>query len=766
MSARFRETWRDALHAVNRRPGESFRDRVAHHGSRGLLVVLLAALLPFLFPRSPLPEAVSLSAGAVAEEDVIAAFEFVVPKPQAQLARERGEAERVVAPVYSLDPLAADSAQDLAAAFFAATDSAFADPEADRMDEVASRYGLQLTAEQKLFLSDAGRRSSLRSALDRAYAELLPRGVAPILEASDPAPSVVLVRTPEGDRRISRDSLRTVGGFLDEALAFAPADLSLAGFQLYQNLLFRFTVPSLRFDAAESEAARMQARTAVDTVLGTVLEGERIVSAHERVSERELLRLRAYNDALAQRGLASHESRRRTAVGSFLYGVLLLGLFAVVLMLYRPSIYREARSYLLVMGLVALGLVGASIIYRVDFPPELAPLVLVAIPLAALWDGLMALVAVVVSALLLAGLTEVNASYYPIVLLVAGAAAALGVLRLRKRTHGWVLIAAIAGAYTVAGLALGLLDSLPLRIPAETSAWGLVAATLYTFLALGALIPVLEKLTGISTDQTLLELSDLNAPLLRELSRKAPGTYAHSIGVANLAEAACLAVGANSLLARAGVYYHDVGKMENPQYFVENQPKGRNPHDRLTPARSAAIIREHVRDGLKIAGENRLPPFIHDFIREHHGTSVISYFLDKAQSESPDTDIDPSEFAYPGPKPQSRETAIVMLADGIESATRVLQDPTPERIQATIDAIVNSRIEEGQLDQCTLTLRDLERAKTAFARILIGMYHRRIEYPSGVRAREPVPGPEIESEASVSGDAAAARTDAPIDASV
>ena len=401
-----------------------------------------------------------------------------------------------------------------------------------------------------------------------------------------------------------------------------------------------------------------------------------------------------------------------------------------------------------------------------DFPPELAPLVLVPIPLAALWDGLMALVAVVVSALLLAGLTEVNASYYPIVLLVAGAAAALVVLRVRKRTHGWVLIAAIAGAYTVAGLAVGLLDSLPLRIPAETSAWGLVAATLYTFLALGALIPVLEKLTGISTDQTLLELSDLNAPLLRELSRKAPGTYAHSIGVANLAEAACLAVGANSLLARAGVYYHDVGKMENPQYFVENQPKGRNPHDRLTPARSAAIIREHVRDGLKIAAENRLPPFIHDFIREHHGTSVIYYFLDKGQSENPDTDIDPSEFAYPGPKPQSRETAIVMLADGIESATRVLQDPTPERIQATIDAIVDSRIEEGQLDQCTLTLRDLERAKNAFARILIGMYHRRIEYPSGVRAREAAEGEAIETEASKTADAAAATADTPIDASV
>jgi len=703
-----------------------------------LLVLLLAALLPFLFPRSPLPEAVTLSAGAVADQDVIAAFEFLVSKPSSRLAAERAESERVVAPVYSLEPEATDSARALTRMFFEGVDSTFAASEADRTAYFSDQYGFKLTEEQEEFLAVEEERNSLRAALDRAYAELLPRGVAPILDVPGPAPGVVIVRTPDGDRRIPSDSLRTVGGFLEEALAFAPTDLSLAGFQLYQNLLFRFTVPSLRFDPEATEFARGQARAAVDTTFGTVLEGERIIAAHERVSERQLLRLQAYNEALAERGVASLGSRRRTTVGSFLFGTLMLGLFGAVLLLFRPIIYRDARNYLLVMGLVALGLIGASVIYRVEFPPELVPIVLMAIPLAALWDGLVSLIAVVVTSVLLAGLTELNASYYPFILLAAGAVGALGVRGLRKRTHGWVLIAAITGAYLVAGFSVGLLESLPLRIPAETAAWGLVAATLYTFLALGAAVPLLEKVTGISTDQTLLELSDLNAPLLRELSRKAPGTYAHSISVANLAEAACLSVGANALLARAGVYYHDVGKMENPQFFVENQPKGRNPHDRLPPARSAAIIRDHVRDGLRIAAEHRLPPFIHDCIREHHGTSVISYFLDKARSESPDADIDSGDFAYPGPKPQTRETAIVMLADGIESATRVLQDPTPERIRATIDAIVQARIDEGQLDQCPLTLRDLERTKDSFARILIGMYHRRIEYPSGVKAREEI----------------------------
>ncbi len=740
MSARFRETWRDTMRAVDRRPGDSWRDHAAHHGARVLLVLLLAALLPFLFPRSPLPEAVSLSAGSVAQEDVIAAFAFVVPKPQARLAAERAEMAGRVTPVYSLMPEATDSARALTAAFFATVDTAFADPRTDPAALVEQRYGFQLSADQLEFLAGQRERDALRMALDRAYAELLPGGVAPTPDVTGRSPGLVLVRTPQGDRRLPADSLRTVGAFLEEALAFAPTDLSLAGFQLYQNLLFRFTVPSLLYDSDATELAREQARVAVDTTIARVLEGERIVAAHERVTEGDLLRLRAYNEALAERGGASVGIRRRTVVGAFLFGTLMLGLLATILLLYRPAIYRDARDYLLVMGLVALGLVGASVIYRVEFPPELVPIVLMAIPLAALWDGLVSLVAVVVTSVLLAGLTELNAQYYPFVLLAAGTVAALGVRGLRKRTHGWMLIAVIAGAYVVAGFSVALLDSLPLRIAAGTTAWGPVAATLYTFLALGAVIPLLEKITGISTDQTLLELSDLNAPLLRELSRKAPGTYAHSINVANLAEAACLSIGANALLARAGVYYHDVGKMENPLFFVENQPKGRNPHDRLPPEKSAAIIRDHVRDGLRIASENRLPPFIGDFIREHHGTSVISYFFDKARSENPDAEIDAADFAYPGPKPQSRETAVVMLADGIESATRVLQDPTPERIRATIDAIVEARIEEGQLDQCPLTLRDLERAKDSFARILIGMYHRRIEYPSGIRAREEIPG--------------------------
>jgi len=242
------------------------------------------------------------------------------------------------------------------------------------------------------------------------------------------------------------------------------------------------------------------------------------------------------------------------------------------------------------------------------------------------------------------------------------------------------------------------------------------------------LLPMAEAFTGIETDLTLLEWSDLNRPLMQRLSLEAPGTYAHTIAIANLAEAACRAIGANPLLARVGAYYHDIGKIAKPQYFVENQAKGRNPHDALRPGASAQIIRNHVREGLELAAEYKLPRALRAFITEHHGTGTISYFLDKAR-RSDDTVGNADEFAYPGPLPQSAETAVVMLADGIEAATRVLNEPTPEKIRDVIEHIVRQRIEQGQLRDAPLTLRQIEIIKEEFARVLVGMYHSRIEYP-------------------------------------
>lgn len=744
-AARFRETWRDAARAIDRKPGAGWRDQLFHHGFRILGVVLIAVAVPLLFRGHALPETVNVQEGAVATEDVIADFEFTVPKPPAQLAREREDAERTVLPVYILDVAAADSALANVERFFAGADSVFR-ASAEGGDRSAARaylasYGLTVTDAQLQYFANPARRAALRSSIETAFRTLLPAGVAASVDLGGSSASVVTVRG-ETDRLVSRDSITTLNEFTDDALIFAPQDASLDGFQIFGSLLIRFRKPTLIPDDLATRTAREQARAAVDTVSDVILEGERILTAHERVGSRDLHRLSAYNIELERRGLAGSAGRRLSGLGSVLYTGILISLLAIVLQLFRPAIYRDVRGYSIVMGLVAAVMVSGSLLQQAGYPSELIPVTLLALLVGALYDGLIAFVAVAVVSIVVGGqivllgesVFALAAVSVPFKMIAAGGAGALGIRRVRRRSHSWVLIALITGGYFAAGLAIVLLRSLPAREILLAFFWGGVSATLCTVLAVGAIIPALEKLTGVSTDQTLLELSDLNAPLLRELSREAPGTYAHSINVANLAEAACIEIGANPLLVRAGVYYHDIGKMANPQFFVENQPRGRNPHDRLAPRRSATIIRDHVKEGLRLASEHRLPRVIQDFIREHHGTTMISFFLDKAREVDPDADLDPSDFAYPGPKPQTRETAVVMLADCVESATRVLQDPTPDRIRATIDQLVNARIVENQLDQCPLTLRDLEIVKAEFARVLIGMYHRRIDYPSGIHA--------------------------------
>jgi cyclic-di-AMP phosphodiesterase PgpH len=259
--------------------------------------------------------------------------------------------------------------------------------------------------------------------------------------------------------------------------------------------------------------------------------------------------------------------------------------------------------------------------------------------------------------------------------------------------------------------------------------WGAANGVASALIAMGFL-PLFETWTRITTDQTLLELADLNRPLLKRLSLEASGTYAHSINVANLAEAAARAIDANALLVRVGAYYHDVGKIVMPQYFIENQVRGRNPHEHIDPRKSAQIVRAHVMEGIKLAEQAKLPEAVRMFIPEHHGTQSIGFFYDQAREANPEAELDPADFAYRGPRPQSRETAILMLADSVESASKVLQEPTPDRIRALVDRIVDAKITQGQLDDAPLTMSDIAGIKEQFTSVLSGMYHHRIDYPT------------------------------------
>jgi putative nucleotidyltransferase with HDIG domain len=245
------------------------------------------------------------------------------------------------------------------------------------------------------------------------------------------------------------------------------------------------------------------------------------------------------------------------------------------------------------------------------------------------------------------------------------------------------------------------------------------------------LLPVLETLFNITTNITLLELSDLNNPLLKELILRTPGTYHHSLVVGNLAEAACNAISANSLLARVGAYYHDVGKLNKPEYFSENEQLPQSRHGELKPSMSALIIVNHVKDGVELAKRHKLPATLINFIKEHHGTSLIYYFYQRALEKVEDEGLLKEEdYRYQGPKPQTKEAAVVLLADSVEASSRTLSDPTPATIKAMTQKIINNKFIDGQLDECELSLKDLHKIADSFAKILTGIFHTRVEYPA------------------------------------
>jgi putative nucleotidyltransferase with HDIG domain len=401
----------------------------------------------------------------------------------------------------------------------------------------------------------------------------------------------------------------------------------------------------------------------------------------------------------------------------------------VLLVFYRRETYRDLKQVALIGALFALLLTQSGFVARLYAPhPEVIFMPFLAMMMTVLFNGRVSMIAAMILAVVV-GLQpvfhDVPATFLCV---VGGVTAALSVKTLRSRSNFYAPVLIIAGGYLMGALALGLASGWPIQ---EIGLRGLLGA-LNGLVSAGLtffLLPVAESVTHITTDLTLLELSAPSRPLLRRLSLEAPGTYAHSVAMANLVEAACNRIGANGLLGRVGCYYHDIGKVKNPMYFVENQIPGNNPHDRLKPLQSAQIIKAHVTDGLALAAEADLPDSVAAFIPEHHGTTEITYFLDKAKKTDGGQGRNPDDFRYPGPKPRSMETAISMIADSVEAALRVLEDLTPQKIEEAIGHIVRTKVNAGQLDDAPLTLQQIEQVKAAFLIVLSGMYHNRIDYP-------------------------------------
>jgi cyclic-di-AMP phosphodiesterase PgpH len=724
---------RRAAEAVEVAPGAHWGARLLHHGSRVLLLLAAAAMVYLFFPSPRVPDTAMLEGGVVAPQDVIADFTFQIPKSEAELNRERAEAASGVPPVLDFLPTASDEMIRAVRTLLTGVDSVVIMTEVDERRDAVRNYlareRIYPTAGALSLLLNAQERAELRRSIEVAIRDFFPRGVVSSMVPRDGVSTYVVRGVGETEVLVARDSIITPDRFFTLAAGRLPEGARPEMAEIQRLVLVRLFQPSLAYNEQQTEAARARAREAVDPMRATVLEGERIVGAREQIGERELERLGAYRAAMIERGMDSDGIYTTgPAIGAFLYNALILGILGVLLYLFRRPMYHDFRAVLLLAGIVVAVMGAGALIARFGAPPELIPVSFAALIVAGLWDGRVALVLSLLLAMLVAGQAPFLGLTAPFSAMLGGTAAAFSVGVVHRRSKTWVFISIISLAYAAAAITLGLMRSREASEILTSMGWGAVNAIVASLLAIGFL-PLLEVFARITTDQTLLELSDLNRKLLKRLSFEASGTYHHTINVANLSEAACNAIGANGLLARVGAYYHDIGKLVKPQYFIENQPKGRNPHDKLKPVMSAQIIRSHVSEGLRLAEEERLPGRIKEFIAQHHGTQQISFFLEKARELEPDAHLNPADFAYAGPKPQTRETAVLMLADSVESAARVLQEPTPERLRDLVERIVNGKISHGQLDDSPLTLRDIQQIKEQLAYVLNGMYHHRIDYP-------------------------------------
>ncbi len=459
---------------------------------------------------------------------------------------------------------------------------------------------------------------------------------------------------------------------------------------------------------------------------GQILKGESIIKKGEIVTPEKYEILNSLKSAYGQYTKKSFHKVWIYSGYSVLVAMILLMLL-LFLKQYRPEIYENNIKISLIIFNILLML--ALMTFTVKYYPTyvfVVPLAILPLILKAFFDARTGLFVHVLTILLL-GFAITNSFEFIFLQIIAGIVSILTVSELTKRSNLFTAVGNIVLVYSIGYLAFHLVYEGDFSMIDYNIFIQFIFNGLLTIALSHQLILLYEKLFGLVSDVSLLEYSNTNSKLLKRLADKAPGTFNHSMQVANLAEAAANAVHANSLLVRAGAIYHDIGKMLNPFYFTENQTSGVNYHDDLPPEESARIIIQHVLDGVEIARKNNLPDRIIDFIRTHHGTGLVQYFYKKAQEQNPD--IDTNIFRYPGPNPFNKETAILMMADAVEAASKSLREPTAEKIDNFVDKIIDNQLHSGLLDNANITLKEISIIKKLFKKKLKNIYHLRIEYP-------------------------------------
>ena len=665
---------------------------------RLFLFVLTLVFILFLFPRQTKFKYEFTKGKPWLHESIIAPFDFSILKSNNELSKEREIVASQHLPIYNYSETIFEiKAEDFTNDF---------------ETKWVSKYG-KLASSQKNKLVNFGY---------NYLKDIYSKGIIQLNNSSDFQDfSQVLLKSESLAQRRDISDFYTVNSAANKI-----QQLSGTEYKFLVPLLLAAVEQNILFDKLATDELLSSELSNISTTKGLVVSGQVIINKGELVDAQKyqvLLSLKQkYEGAMWEKS-----SYLLVLFGQFiLVGISLLMLW-LFLRQYRNRILENTTKMSLILSLVVIMVLMSSIVLSlaVDWI-YCIPFCILPIVLKAFFDNRVALFVHLITILII-GFIMPNGFEFVFLQLIAGIISILTVIKMYKRAQLFMSVIKVMGVY--------LLLYIALSITHDASFSGIQGVKLLQFTISGALtifaypiVFLFEKIFSLVSDVSLLELTDTISPLIRRLSDEAPGTFQHSLQVANLAEMGALEVGANALLIRAGAIYHDIGKLKNPRYFIENQSSNFNPHDDIEFDKSASIIINHVFDGIEIAKENKLPDELIDFIRTHHGTTTVEYFYKQYITNFPDEELDRKDFTYPGPKPFSKETAILMMADSAEAAARSIKNPTAENIDNLVESVINKQLNEDQFSDADITLKEITKLKNLFKKKLVNIHHQRIEY--------------------------------------
>lgn len=558
-----------------------------------------------------------------------------------------------------------------------------------------------------------------------------------------------IMDTPEYNEayRDSTSQVRLVSGNSAQSISLACVYSTLSAYEqlfideqiamqrpiLQRCNLNNYIEPNLIYDKGKSETERNDLLSSIPPASGMVMSGQKVIDRGDIVDEYTYRVLSSFEREIKRRS-ATQTQITNTIIGQVIFVTLMVFLFTMYLGLFRRDYFNKPRSIAMLYTLITLFPVVVSLMMRHNFlSVYMLPFAMVPIFVRVFMDSRTAFVCHVTMILICT--TAVRYQYeFIIIQLVAGLIAIYSLRELTRRAQVFKTAILVGIGSTLVYLALQLMQDNDFSSMDHDMYYHFVVNAVLLLIAY-PMMYIIEKMFGFVSSVTLFELSNTNRGLLRDLSEIAPGTFQHSITVGNLAAEIANKIGANALLVRTGALYHDIGKMKNPVFFTENQA-GVNPHDTLTYQESARIIISHVTEGVKLAERENLPTIIRDFIVTHHGTGITKFFYIKYKNEHPEEEVDPAPFTYPGPNPFTREQAILMIADGVEAASRSLPEYTEESISTLVNRMIDQDVTDGYFKECPITFRDLAIAKLVLIERLKAIYHTRISYPEMKKQNE------------------------------